>query len=66
MEMKRRIFKKKVAQHIGEVKSSVNYWYWMKGKGLFVVYNDGLDVRSCYTLRELLGKGKPEGDIVEY
>jgi len=43
----------------------VNRWEWTSSGGLMVVYSDGVRIKSEYTLPELLGPKRPEGDIVE-
>ena len=48
------------------LKSKVYLWKWTKGKGLYCIYDDGTVMKSEYTLKELLSKSKPEGDLIEY
>ena len=56
-------------QYVGRtnVPRAVELWYWTRQKGLRVVYTDGLDVRSAYTLREFLAavRKKHEGPVRE-
>lgn len=47
------------------IKTSVDRWEWTKSSGLRVFYKEGYSMKSDYTLRELLGKDKPEGEIRE-
>ena len=32
----------------------VDRWEWTEGKGLFVIFTDGIKCKSSYTLKELL------------
>jgi hypothetical protein len=63
----RRIFRR-VNPFVGRSKcapkSKVDHYLDLPG-GLFVVYKDGTKIRSGYSLYDLLGPDKPEGDIIE-
>lgn len=62
----KRIFRRS-SQLIGKtgLVSSVDRWEWTRSQGLHVVFTNGMKMKSDYTLRELLGPGKPEGNIIE-
>ncbi len=35
------------------IETRVKHWIWTKGRGLWVVYKDGIKCKSEYTLKEL-------------
>lgn len=46
--------------------TNIDFWKWIKGKGLFVKYINGDTLyKSSYNLTELLSKEKPEGNLTE-
>jgi len=42
--------------------TTVDHWIWRKGKGVTVVYKDGLKCKSDWNLRELLSADRTKGD----
>ena len=63
--MKVRYFKRE--KYIGKshMETNVDYWKWIKGKGLYVKFiNDDKLYKSEYKLNELLS-GEVEGNITE-
>jgi len=47
------------------VRTSVERYEWTKGSGLFVIYKDGIRMKSDYSLKELIGPDLPEGPLAE-